>query len=234
MLDKNRELMQKTSFFEDIDEDDDNALPSFEVTTRKRTLEDMENMSEDDEDMKGDEDMGKVEEEEEEDGTVVVKKAKIEEEAGDGCKKTKKGNNKDKSTKKKKNPVKKPKTKIDNASFMSVEKDLKFGSGQLRLVYEDEGGIDCEVRDEGNVDANKRQKLLALKEVLSDPHVLADFEREKKDTIERDKPKDVDLVLPGWGEWTWAGLPVSKKKRRKYDSAVFLSFVYLRHSSPNN
>lgn len=224
MLDKNRELTQKTSFFEDIDEDDDNVLPSFEVTTRKRTLEDMENMSDNDEDMKGEEEVGKVEESEE-DGKVVVKKAKIEKEAGDGSKKTKKSNKKGKNKSKKKKPVKEPNTKIDNASFMDVEKDLKFGSGQLRLVYEDEGGIDNEVRNEGTVDEKKRQKLLALKEVLSDPHVVADFEREKKDIIERDKPKDVDLVLPGWGEWTWAGLPVSRKKKRKYDSLAFLSLV---------
>lgn len=227
MLDKNRELTQKTSFFEEIDEDDDNVLPSFEVTTRKRTLEDMENMSDNDESMEGDEEEGKVEEEvDEEDGKVVVKKAKIDKQTDDVNKKTKKTNKKDKkSAKKKKNPAKAPKTKIDNASFMDVEKDLKFGSSQLRLVFEDEGGIDSEVRDEGNVDEKKRQKLLALKEVLSDPHVVADFEREKKDIIERDKPKDVDLVLPGWGEWTWAGLPVSRKKKRKYDSLAFICVV---------
>lgn len=33
--------------------------------------------------------------------------------------------------------------------------------------------------------------------------------------IDRDRPKAIDLSLPGWGEWAGSGVPVNKRKKRK-------------------
>lgn len=42
------------------------------------------------------------------------------------------------------------------------------------------------------------------------------FAKEKAETIEKDKPKDVDLFLPGWGSWGGVGIVPSKRKRRRF------------------
>lgn len=54
-----------------------------------------------------------------------------------------------------------------------------------------------------------------IQEAFADDDVLAEFEKEKTDMIERDRPKAIDLSLPGWGEWAGAGVPVNKRKKRK-------------------
>ena len=45
--------------------------------------------------------------------------------------------------------------------------------------------------------------------------VVADFSSEKDAMKQRDKPKDIDLTLPGWGDWGGGGLKVSKRKRKR-------------------
>ena len=44
---------------------------------------------------------------------------------------------------------------------------------------------------------------------------MEEFQAEKQELEEKDKPKDIDLSLPGWGEWGGAGVEPSKKKRRR-------------------
>ena len=34
--------------------------------------------------------------------------------------------------------------------------------------------------------------------------------------IDSKKPKDIDLTLPGWGEWGGGGVMPSKRKRRRF------------------
>ena len=46
------------------------------------------------------------------------------------------------------------------------------------------------------------------------------FRAEKAKLIEATKPKDVDLTLPGWGEWGGGGLKPSKKKRKRFTIKV--------------
>ena len=38
---------------------------------------------------------------------------------------------------------------------------------------------------------------------------------EKEATIDADKPKDIDLALPGWGDWGGKNIQISAKKRRR-------------------
>jgi U3 small nucleolar RNA-associated protein 14 len=54
-----------------------------------------------------------------------------------------------------------------------------------------------------------------IQEAFADDDVLAEFEKDKAETIERDRPKAIDLSLPGWGEWAGSGVTVNKRKKRK-------------------
>lgn len=66
-----------------------------------------------------------------------------------------------------------------------------------------------------------------IQEAFADDDVLAEFEKEKADTVERDQPKAIDLSLPGWGEWAGTGVPINKRKKRKYVIAnVFFVFHF--------
>lgn len=55
-----------------------------------------------------------------------------------------------------------------------------------------------------------------IQEAFASDNVLDDFLKEKRAAEEASKPKAIDLVLPGWGEWGGVGLQPSKKKRKRY------------------
>ncbi|XP_047391930.1 U3 small nucleolar RNA-associated protein 14 homolog A isoform X1 [Sciurus carolinensis] len=61
----------------------------------------------------------------------------------------------------------------------------------------------------------KVQKQM-IKEAFAGDDVIRDFLKEKREAVEANKPKDVDLTLPGWGEWGGLGLKPSAKKRRRF------------------
>nr|XP_002720334.1 U3 small nucleolar RNA-associated protein 14 homolog A [Oryctolagus cuniculus] len=61
----------------------------------------------------------------------------------------------------------------------------------------------------------KDQKQI-IKEAFAGDDVIRDFLREKREAVEASKPKDMDLTLPGWGEWGGVGLEPSAKKRRRF------------------
>ncbi|KAF9121882.1 hypothetical protein BGW39_010190 [Mortierella sp. 14UC] len=53
------------------------------------------------------------------------------------------------------------------------------------------------------------QRELVARAFAND-NVVSEFEKEKMETMEAEKPKDIDLTLPGWG--SWAGKGQKKKK----------------------
>ncbi|XP_023574651.1 U3 small nucleolar RNA-associated protein 14 homolog A isoform X2 [Octodon degus] len=61
----------------------------------------------------------------------------------------------------------------------------------------------------------KHQKQI-IKEAFAGDNVIRDFLKEKEEAVKASKPKDVDLTLPGWGEWGGIGLKPSAKKRRRF------------------
>lgn len=65
------------------------------------------------------------------------------------------------------------------------------------------------------LDANEQEALLA--QAFEDDDVVADFEAEKRAIEQAEQPKDVDLSLPGWGEWTGPGIGVSRKKKERWE-----------------
>ncbi|XP_012411935.1 U3 small nucleolar RNA-associated protein 14 homolog A [Trichechus manatus latirostris] len=65
-------------------------------------------------------------------------------------------------------------------------------------------------------DEEERDQKQMIKEAFAGDDVIRDFLKEKKEAVEASKPKDVDLTLPGWGEWGGVGLQPSAKKRRRF------------------
>ncbi|KAK2119045.1 U3 small nucleolar RNA-associated protein 14 C [Saguinus oedipus] len=65
-------------------------------------------------------------------------------------------------------------------------------------------------------DEEERDQRQMIKEAFAADDVIRDFLKEKKEAAEASKPKDVDLILPGWGEWGGVGLKPSAKKRCRF------------------
>jgi len=58
-----------------------------------------------------------------------------------------------------------------------------------------------------------------------DDDVVAEFAAEKQRVVERERPKDIDLRLPGWGEWSGPGI---KPRQRKKRSAILFAVLLTR------
>jgi len=98
------------------------------------------------------------------------------------------------------------KKNLDPDNFMTVEtKELRSELPEIYGYNED---------DDVSEDEADQRRVIA--EAFAEDDVAADFRAEKAKLIEATKPKDVDLTLPGWGEWGGGGLKPSKKKRKRF------------------
>ncbi|XP_001634080.2 U3 small nucleolar RNA-associated protein 14 homolog A [Nematostella vectensis] len=61
-----------------------------------------------------------------------------------------------------------------------------------------------------------RGQILSIQQAFANDDVIEEFAREKDQAIDSSKPKDLDLTLPGWGDWGGAGVKVSEKKKAKF------------------
>ncbi|XP_023335201.1 U3 small nucleolar RNA-associated protein 14 homolog A [Eurytemora carolleeae] len=94
---------------------------------------------------------------------------------------------------------------VDPDDFLTVKtKNLKSGLPEI-YGYNEE--------DEQDSDDEQRRMIA---EAFAEDDVLADFQKEKAELVAASKPKDIDLTLPGWGEWGGGGLMPSKRKRRRF------------------
>ncbi|EGE85605.1 small nucleolar ribonucleoprotein complex subunit Utp14 [Blastomyces dermatitidis ATCC 18188] len=74
--------------------------------------------------------------------------------------------------------------------------------------------------DEDDDDDNTRVPVLLknadlVKKAFAGDEVLADFSKEKLQTIEEEGDQVIDTTLPGWGSWAGAGLTKREKKQAK-------------------
>ncbi|PJF17943.1 hypothetical protein PSACC_02252 [Paramicrosporidium saccamoebae] len=60
------------------------------------------------------------------------------------------------------------------------------------------------------LDEKTKGQLEVIKQAFDGDNVFAEFQQRKQEEIDEDKPKDVDLTLPGWG--TWGGLDIEAPK----------------------
>nr|SVE84338.1 EOG090X08JJ [Daphnia pulex] len=73
------------------------------------------------------------------------------------------------------------------------------------------------VTEEGNEEEDEEeQRRMTLAEAFADDDVIEQFKEEKKRVVSASAPKDIDLTLPGWGEWGGSGVKISKRKRRQF------------------
>lgn len=68
--------------------------------------------------------------------------------------------------------------------------------------------------NEEESDGEEAQRSM-IAQAFADDDVIDEFVREKNATVDRDKPKDINLFLPGWGSWGGESIKVSNKKRKK-------------------
>ncbi|KAM5333808.1 EF-hand calcium-binding domain-containing protein 6 isoform 6-T6 [Glossophaga mutica] len=55
-----------------------------------------------------------------------------------------------------------------------------------------------------------------IKEAFAGDDVIGDFLKEKRAAVEASKPADMNLTLPGWGEWAGVGLKPSARRRHQF------------------
>lgn len=92
---------------------------------------------------------------------------------------------------------------IDPAKYTSV-KTVNLGTQLPHISHGDE---------ESDDDNNQRQ---FISEAFADDDVVNDFAKEKSDAVAEDKPKNIDLSLPGWGCWGGKNIKPSKRKRKRF------------------
>merc|ERR1712013_158676 len=69
--------------------------------------------------------------------------------------------------------------------------------------------------EENNMEEEQSQKELTA-EAFADDDVVESFRAEKEALVAASKPKNIDLTLPGWGEWGGGGAVPSKRKRKRF------------------
>nr|SVE75839.1 EOG090X08JJ [Daphnia hispanica] len=72
------------------------------------------------------------------------------------------------------------------------------------------------ITEEGDEEDEDEERRMTLAEAFADDDVIEQFREEKKQVINASTPKDIDLTLPGWGEWGGSGLKISKRKKRQF------------------
>ncbi|XP_005401312.1 PREDICTED: U3 small nucleolar RNA-associated protein 14 homolog A [Chinchilla lanigera] len=102
-----------------------------------------------------------------------------------------------------------PKEKKKKEQMIDLQNLLTTKSPSVKLLAVPTAVEELEDEEE------KHQKQI-IKEAFAGDDVIRDFLKEKKEAVKANKPKDVDLTLPGWGEWGGIGLKPSAKKRRRF------------------
>ena len=97
-------------------------------------------------------------------------------------------------------------TNVDPSKVFTV-KPKEMNSLTPELV--DEG-------EDSDGDRGRREQRMNIQQAFADDDVVDEFKEEKKAKVEKDKPKDIDLTLPGWGDWGGVGVQRPKKKRKRY------------------
>ena len=102
------------------------------------------------------------------------------------------------------NKTKHVSVEVDPKKFFTIEKTLTRSKAPDLVTKDNEEGF---VTDE--------DQRMTIAQAFASDDVIEEFRQEKKSTEERDKPKDIDLTLPGWGSWAGAGIIPSKRKNKR-------------------
>ena len=97
--------------------------------------------------------------------------------------------------------------------FVDPKKLFTLETKISNIANPDVTGRNMEEEEEEENGEEAQRSIIA--QAFADDDVIDEFVKEKKSIIDRDKPTDIDLFLPGWGCWGGEGVRVSKKKRKK-------------------
>lgn len=99
--------------------------------------------------------------------------------------------------------------KLDPSKFLQV--DAKVLRAAMPDTISKGVGLDDDEEDDEEEDADD-----VIQQAFADDYLVDEFKSAKDEAIERDKPKPLSLVLPGWGDWTGPNIRVSKRKKRRF------------------
>ncbi|XP_077863677.1 U3 small nucleolar RNA-associated protein 14 homolog A-like [Saccoglossus kowalevskii] len=75
-------------------------------------------------------------------------------------------------------------------------------------------------------DADEDEQRITIQQAFADDDVVSAFSKEKLDKVDKDKPKNIDLSLPGWGDWGGSGIVPNKRKKKKSAAVNQLPFPF--------
>jgi len=93
--------------------------------------------------------------------------------------------------------------------------------------------IDMAAEDSDSEDDVINTQRMNIRDAFANDDVIEDFIAEKETDVEKSKPKEVDTVLPGWGDWGGAGLKVSARKRKRFTFVPVPEKKRLDEGKPN-
>ncbi|XP_063613710.1 U3 small nucleolar RNA-associated protein 14 homolog A-like [Penaeus indicus] len=99
----------------------------------------------------------------------------------------------------------KKKVEVDPTKFIQVNTE------RLHTAMPDTMTTDNDAVDDSEDDENAED---VIREAFADDYLIDEFKSAKEAAIEESEPKEVSLVLPGWGEWTGPNMKVSARKRK--------------------
>jgi U3 small nucleolar RNA-associated protein 14 len=85
-------------------------------------------------------------------------------------------------------------------------KQKRRNTVEMKKLFLAEDEIDVEL------DEKTKAQLDMIKRAFAADDVFSTFEAKKQTEVEADRPKDIDLTLPGWGTWGGTGIEVPKGK----------------------
>lgn len=97
-------------------------------------------------------------------------------------------------------------TNENNKNVDETKKEVKIVQLNTKLP-------DLLITDDNEDDLVQRATIAGA---FEDEDVVEEFNKEKNDDIEQNKPKDIDLTLPGWGSWGGKNVPSLKRKRKRF------------------
>jgi len=90
-------------------------------------------------------------------------------------------------------------------ALQNMEDRESGGNGEDAIIRKDQ-------TDSQGRTAFEQREL--VKQAFADDGVVAQFQEEKRKQVEREAPKEVDVTLPGWGDWVGKGGKKSKHSKK--------------------
>ncbi|KAK6171222.1 hypothetical protein SNE40_019457 [Patella caerulea] len=102
-----------------------------------------------------------------------------------------------------------------NIKMVSIDPKKLFTIGPEVIKSTDGAEIVTNEDGDNMLDVEEEQRM-TIAQAFADDDVIEEFKLEKREIADQDKPKDIDLVLPGWGEWGGADIEPSRRKKKRF------------------